>query len=167
MIPGIISGYNKLRKEIMSYLKNEVLSEKEKKKFILLIILFCASLVLNEAFAQTVPVSKLSQNKYALQNLKQALSSENCGIKRSAIYLIGKYKIAEGEIMLEKMLNKEKDPCSKILITLVLLELNEPKGLLALKELAKTELNAESRRLATFTFNEYLINDLETIEVKR
>ena len=69
--------------------------------------------------------------------------------------------------MLEKMLGKEKDPCSKILITLVLLELNEPKGLLALNELAKTELNAESRRLATFNFNEYLINDLETIEVKR
>lgn len=149
----------------MSYSKNEVLSGKEKKKFILLIILFCASLVLNEAFAQTIPISKLSQNKYALQNLKQALSSENYGIKRSAIYLIGKYKIAEGEIILEKMLHQEKDPCSRILITLVLLELNEPRGLVALKELAKTELNAESRRLATFTFNEYLINDLGTDEV--
>jgi hypothetical protein len=137
------------------------MGQKEKKKFVLLIILFCSVLFFNEAIAQNVPVSELTRNKYALQNLKSALSSENCGIKRSAIYLIGKHKIAEGEIILEKMLRTEKDPCSRILITLVLLELNEPKGLVALKELAKSDLKDETKKLATFTFNEYLINDLE------
>ncbi|MCW8810517.1 MAG: hypothetical protein OQJ93_06110 [Ignavibacteriaceae bacterium] len=145
----------------MSNLSNESMGQKEKKKFVLLIILFCSVLFFNEAIAQNVPVSELTRNKYALQNLKSALSSENCGIKRSAIYLIGKHKIAEGEIILEKMLRTEKDPCSRILITLVLLELNEPKGLVALKELAKSDLKDETKKLATFTFNEYLINDLE------
>lgn len=148
----------------MPNLNNESIGQKEKKKFVLLIILFCSVLIFNEAIAQNVPVSELTSNKYALQNLKSALSSENCGIKRSAIYLIGKHKIAEGEIILEKMLRTEKDPCSRILITLVLLELNEPKGLIALKELAKANLNKDAKRLAAYTFNEYLINDLELRE---
>jgi len=148
----------------MSNLNNESIGQKEKKKFVLLIILFCSALIFNEAIAQNVPVSKLTSNKYVFQNLKLALSSENCSVKRNAIYLIGKYKIAEGEYILEKMLRTEKDPCSRILITLVLLELNEPKGLIALKELAKANLNKDVKRLAAYTFNEYLINDLELRE---
>jgi len=148
----------------MSNLSNESISQKEKRKFVLLIILFCSVLITNEAVAQNVSLFELTKNKYAVQNLKSALSSENCSLKRSAIYLIGKYKIAEGEIILEKMLRTEKDPCSRILITLVLLELNEPKGLIALKELAKANLNKDAKRLAAYTFNEYLINDLELRE---
>jgi hypothetical protein len=153
-----------LRRKTMSNLNNESIGQKEKKKFVLLIILFCSVLIFNEAIAQNVPVSKLTSNKYAFQNLKLALSSDNCSVKRNAIYLIGKYKIAEGEYILEKMLRTEKDPCSRILITLVLLELNEPKGLIALKELAKANLNKDAKRLAAYTFNEYLINDLELRE---
>ena len=148
----------------MSNLNNESIGQKEKKKFVLLIILFCSVLIINEAVAQNVSLSELTKNKYALQNLKSVLSSENCSLKRSAIYLIGKYKIAEGEIILEKMLRTEKDPCSKILITLVLLELNESKGLAALKELTKAKLAEKIKRLATFTSNEYLINDRELRE---
>jgi hypothetical protein len=145
-------------------MKDEGMGQKEKRKFVLLIILFCSVLIFNEAIAQNVPVSKLTSNKYAFQNLKLALSSDNCSVKRNAIYLIGEYKIAEGEYILEKMLRTEKDPCSRILITLVLLELNEPKGLIALKELAKANLNKDAKRLAAYTFNEYLINDLELRE---
>ena len=148
----------------MPNLNNESLGQNEKKKFVLLILLFCSVLIINEAIAQNVPVSELTGNKYALQNLKQALSSDNCSVKRNAIYLIGKYKIAEGEYILEKMLGIEKDPCSRILITLVLLELNEPKGVIALKELAKVNLNKDAKRLAAYTFNEYLINDLDLKE---
>jgi len=148
----------------MSNLNNEIIGQKEKKKFVLLIILFCSVLIINEAIAQNVPVSELTGNKYAFQNLKLALSSDNCSVKRNAIYLIGKYKIAEGEIILEEMLKAEKDPCSRILITLVLLELNEAKGLVALKELAKTELKEDTKRLATSTFHEFLINDNELMD---
>jgi hypothetical protein len=148
----------------MSNLNNEIIGQKEKKKFVLLIILFCSVLIINEAIAQNVPVSELTGNKYAFQNLKLALSSDNCSVKRNAIYLIGKYKIAEGEIILEEMLKAEKDPCSRILITLVLLELNEAKGLVALKELAKTELKEDTKRFATSTFHEFLINDNELMD---
>jgi len=151
----------------MSNLNNESIGQKEKKKFVLLIILFCSVLIVNETIAQNVPLSELTKNKYALQNLKLVLLSDNCSVKRKAIYLIGKYKIAEGEYILEKMLRTEKDPCSRILITLVLLELNEPKGLIALKELAKVNLNKEAIRLAAYTFNEYLINDLEFREANQ
>ena len=152
------------KRKTMSNLNNENLDQKEKKKFILLVVLFCSVLIINEAIAQNVPVSELTGNKYAFQNLKLALSSDNCSVKRNAIYLIGKYKIAEGEYILEKMLRTEKDPCSRILITLVLLELNEPKGLIALKELAKINLSKDDKRLAAYTFNEYLTNDMELKE---
>jgi len=71
----------------MSNLSNESISQKEKRKFVLLIILFCSVLITNEAVAQNVSLFELTKNKYAVQNLKSALSSENCSLKRSAIYL--------------------------------------------------------------------------------
>jgi len=147
--------------------KNEVLDKKEKRKFILLLILFCSVLIVNEAVAQNIPITELTKNKYALQNLKLALSSDNCGVKRSAIYMIGRYKIAEGEIILENMLHTEKDPCTKVFIMLVLLELNEQKGLGALKDLAKNELNEDIIKTATHIFYEHLLNDFEFTDEKR
>jgi hypothetical protein len=58
------------------------------------------------------------------------------------------------------MLNNEQDPCNKILASLVLMELNRAKGIIALKEVSKTELTEETKKEALFTFYEHLINDM-------
>lgn len=129
------------------------------RNFTFILILLCSISFSNRAFSQNTSLSELTVNKYALQNLKVALSSDNYGIKRCAIYLIGKYKIAEGENIIEEMLVNEKDPCNKILAALVLMELNETKGITALKKMAKTDLNEEAKKMALFTFYQHLIND--------
>ena len=56
----------KLRRLKMSDSNNQILSTKEKRKFVWLIILFCSVLIINEAVAQNVSLSELTKNKYAV-----------------------------------------------------------------------------------------------------
>ena len=69
----------------------------EKRKFCLLIFLFLSVMICNETLAQKVSIKELTSQKYALDNLITGIKSDNCGLKRSAIYLVGKYSIAEAE----------------------------------------------------------------------
>lgn len=121
-------------------------------------ILLCSLFFPQDAFSQNVSLTELTPNKYALKNLETALSSDNCGIKRCAIYLIGKYKIVEGEYLIEEMLYTEKDPCNKILAALVLMELNRAKGISELKKIVKSGLTEETKKTALFTYYQHLIN---------
>ena len=122
------------------------------------VILF--SLVLSkEILAQNISIYELTPHRYALANLKAALASDNCGIKQSAIYLIGKLKIAEGENLIEEMIRKEKDPCNKIIGALVLMELNRAKGINEFKSIVKSGLTEETKKTAFFTYFQHLIND--------
>ncbi len=151
----------------MSNINIEALHNEWKRKFSFLTIFFFCLLLSNEAISQNMSLSELTPNKYAYQNLELALKCNNCGIKRSAIYLIGKYKIAEGEYMIEGMLRTEEDPCTKILAALVLMELNQAKGFSALKRLSKNDLNEETRRSALQTFYQHIINDVEINKEKQ
>ena len=145
----------------MNNINFEMLFNNWKRIFVFITIIFFSLIFSKEVFTQNISLSELTPHKYAPENLKIAISSDNCGIKRSAIYLIGKYKIAEGENLLEEMFNSEKDPCNKILAALVLMELNKTKGIIALKKLTKTELNEETKKMALFTYYEHLINDAD------
>jgi hypothetical protein len=129
------------------------------RSFIYLIIIFVSLILSKEVAAQNVSIYELTRHRYALENLKTALSSDNCGIKRSAVYLIGKLKIAEGESLIEEMIDKEEDPCNKLLCALVLTELNRAKGINELKKLVKNGLNEETKKAALFTYYQHLIND--------
>lgn len=127
--------------------------------FIIFIIIFVSLLLSKEASAQNVSVYELTPNKYALENLKAALSSGNCGIKRSAVYLIGKLRIAEGESLIEEMIYNEKDSCTRLLGAMVLTELNRAKGINELKKLVEAGLNEETKKKALLTYYQHLIND--------
>ncbi len=143
----------------MNNINFEMLYNKLKNILIFFTIIFSSLILSKELLAQNVSISELTHHRYALENLKLALSSDNCGIKRSAIYLIGKLKIAEGENLIEEMIYNEKDPCNKILAALVLMELNRAKGINELKKLVKSGLNEEAKKLALFTYYQHLIND--------
>jgi hypothetical protein len=137
-------------------------TKKEKRKFVLLVFLFLSAMICNETVAQNVSIKVLTPNKYALENLKASLNSENCGVKRHAIYLAGKYRIAEAEEILLEQLKNEKLPCNRILIALVLYELGSQKALIAVGDLVKNEYNAKARRKATHIYYQYLKNDKTT-----
>jgi HEAT repeat protein len=104
-------------------------------------------------------IKELSGNKYALQNLVAGIKSDNTGVKRSSIYLAGKYKIAESENALISQLKVEKDPSTRILIALVLYEMGSDNALLEIKKLSQTDKDLKVRRMATHIYNEFLIND--------
>jgi HEAT repeat protein len=118
-----------------------------------------AAVLTGSVYAQKNSIKDVTPNKHALENLVAGIHSDNTGVKRSAIYLAGKYRIAESEEALIAQLKEENDPSTRILIALVLYEMGSEEGLLEVKELSLTDKDARVRRMATQIYNEYLVND--------
>jgi len=125
----------------------------------LLTVILLAVAIMSTGFAQKNSIKDVTNNEYALKNLIVGIKSDNTGVKRSAIYFAGKYRIAEVEDVLINQLNEEEDASTRILIALVLFEMGSEEGLLEVQELSQNDENAKVRRMATQIFNEYLIND--------
>jgi K+ transporter len=126
------------------------------------LILSCLLLVFllsTDLEAQSNSIKKITKNKYALDNLIAGLKSENCSIKRNAIYLAGKYRIKEVKYVLLNQLKNENEPCTRILIAHVLYEMGYSDGLHTVKDLMQTNEDEKTRRMATQTYYEYLKND--------
>jgi HEAT repeat protein len=128
-------------------------------KTTLLTVTLAATLLIGAGFAQKNSIKDVTSNKHALENLVAGIHSDNTGLKRSAIYFAGKYRIAESEEALIAQLNEENDPSTRILIALVLYEMGSEEGLLEVKELSLKDEDARVRRMATQIYNEYLVND--------
>ena len=124
----------------------------------LLIFLLFVVLSGTDCLAQTNSIKKITSNKYALDNLIASIKSENCGIKRSAIYFSGKYRIKESEKALLDELKRENEACTKILIALVLYELGNYDGLMYVQGLSDTLNNNSSRRRATDMYFGFINN---------
>ena len=137
-------------------MKLEILS-RTKLVIASLSLLFVATA--GEITAQTNSIKELTNNKYALDNLLDGIKSDNDGVKRSSIYFVGKYRIAEAEEVLIEQLKEEQNPSNRILIAFVLYELGSEEGLLAVKKLADNDDNQKVRRMSTHIYNEYLTND--------
>ena len=118
-----------------------------------------AAVLTGSVCAQKNSIKDVTPNKHALENLVAGIHSDNTGVKRSAIYFAGKYRIAETEEALITQLKKEIDPSTRILIALVLYEMGSEKGLLEVKDLSMNDKDAKVRRMATQIYSEYLIND--------
>lgn len=125
----------------------------------ILIFIMVVFFMVTNSSAQTNSINEITKNKYALDNLIAGIKSENCGIKRSAIYFAGKYRINEVKDVLLEQLNSENEACIRILIALVLYELGEPKGLLAVKNFIETDEDLKSRRMATQIYYDFLKHD--------
>lgn len=116
-------------------------------------------LLMSSGFAQKNSIKDVTPNKHALENLAAGIHSENDGVRRSAIYLAGYYRITEAEDALIDQLKSEKNTNTRILISLVLFELGSEKGLLEVKDLSLNDEDAKVRRMAMQIYNEYLVND--------
>ncbi len=122
-------------------------------------LLFVATI--GELTAQTNSIKDITNVKYALDNLLDGIKSENDGVKRSSIYFVGHYRIAEAEEALIEQLKKEQNPSNRILIALVLYELVSEDGLLEVKKLASNDDNQKVRRMSTHIYNEFLTKDFK------
>ena len=124
-----------------------------------LILVMVVSFMVTNSSAQSNSINEITKNKYALDNLIAGIRSENCGIKRSAIYFAGKYGIKEVKDVLLEQLNSRNEACTRILIALVLCELGEPKGLLSVKNQIESDEYQKSRRMATQIYYDFLKHD--------
>ncbi|HZW39520.1 MAG TPA: HEAT repeat domain-containing protein [Ignavibacteriaceae bacterium] len=119
------------------------------------------TLVLTLALTLTLGyMNVLGQNtdrlhKNGIPNLKQAVQSENTGLKKSAIYMAGKYKIAEMVEPLVNQLAKEDDDNVKVLIALSLYEIGDEKGIDAIQDLAYRENPGRVKRMTEALVYEY------------
>jgi HEAT repeat protein len=90
-----------------------------------------------------------------IDNLKIALRSENTGLRKSAIYLTGFYGMREMVPVLVDQLKREESADVKILTALVLLKIEDPRGIRAIEELSIRDDNARVRRMSKAILNEF------------
>ena len=120
---------------------NEMKSRYAGKKFAVLLLV--VSFVTNISVAQKNNEQlKLCSN--AKQNLIMALNSDNAGLKRSAVYFAGYYKVYEAVESLADLLNSTSaDVSAKTLAAYALHQIGDEECLDALKEAANN--NSDKR----------------------
>ena len=99
-------------------------------------------------------------NEYSLESLKKGIQSDNPGLRRSAIYMAGLYRIDEVVETLVDQLDKEKIPSNRVLIALSLYNIGNPEGMEAVKDLAARDKDKEVKRMGTVLYRQFAdIND--------
>ncbi len=83
----------------------------------ILLILFLLSV---NMFAQETKNVIFSLNDESIGNIKNAIQSNNPGLRKSGIYFAGKYAVEEVSETLLDQLKKEEDPSLRVLIVRVL-----------------------------------------------
>jgi len=92
--------------------------------------------ILNEKNVNNYEQKVLSKN--ASQNLIMALSSPNDGLRMSAVYFIGKYKLTEFEKDVIELMEKETDTNSKKLLAVCLFQMGTNCCIANLEKIAKS-----------------------------
>lgn len=120
-------------------------------KNLIVTTVLAAVLIYSSANAQSTQKEICKKFQY---NLVTAIQSENTGLRKSGIYLAGKYEIDELTGTLIDALNKEKDPSVKILIGLALYRIDNEEGFEAIKNIAAVEKDKEARRMFNAIVNQ-------------
>ena len=107
-------------------------------------------------FAQPIPITDVTKNEYALDNLKSGINSENIGVRKSAIYFAGKYRIAEVVNCLVERLENEEEASIRLLIAYSLYEIKNHEGMNADKELSIKYNDIKVKRMSSNLYKEYL-----------
>jgi HEAT repeat protein len=107
------------------------------------------------AYAKTNPTDPNMKGRNAVENLKNGIKSENEGLKKSAIYYAGYYRVSETVPVLTETVKNETEPSTKILIALVLYRIGDEKGINLVKNMADSDKNTEVRRMCTCIYNAY------------
>jgi HEAT repeat protein len=97
--------------------------------------------------AQNIDKSKIVNDKKCVKNLAAGISSENAGLKNSAIYYAAKYKVTGTTKALIQQLKKEESPKTRALIVYSLLMIGDDDGISAACEYATSELDEYVRKI--------------------
>lgn len=97
----------------------------------------------------------LTQNSHAKENLIKALNSDNDGVRKSAIYMVGSYKLADFANVLVDRLENENNESIRLLIAYALFETMDAEGLDAVKVLANKDKSQKVRNISSLIYQEY------------
>jgi HEAT repeat protein len=130
-------------------------SRKQTAAALALTLLLVTGINLN-LFAQPNPISNVTNNEYALENLKSGINSENSGVRKSSIYLARKYRVAEVVTCLVERLGKEDEPSVRLLIAYSLYEIKDSEGMKAVKELSMNDSDEKVMRISNNIYQEFI-----------
>lgn len=122
--------------------------------------LFFAALLLvlgTRADAQAVK-DQIGQAKFdkAVENYLAALKTENDGLRRSAIYMLGQFKADEATIPLMGVLRNGKDEGSRVAAAWALCKIGGAVGVYAVKQAVRFDESAKVQAHAAWYFNLYV-----------
>lgn len=113
----------------------------------------------NSIIAQKSKDVIVSINENSIGNLKNAIKSENPGLRKSGIYFAGKHSVKEVSETLLDQLNVEKDPSLRVLIIRVLYIIENDKFLDEIYYLAMNDENVRVRKMASAIYEAMQINN--------
>ena len=113
----------------------------------------------NNIIAQKSKDVIVSINENSIGNLKNAIKSENPGLRKSGIYFAGKHSVKEVSETLLDQLNVEKDPSLRVLIIRVLYIIENDKFLDEIYYLALNDENVRVRKMASAIYEAMQINN--------
>ncbi len=94
-------------------------------------------------------------NDYSIKSLKQGIQSDNPGLRKSAIYMAGLYRIDEAVETLIEQLEKEKLASTRVLIALSLYNIGNPDGMEAVNKLTMKDKDKEVKRMGTVLYRQF------------
>ena len=101
--------------------------------------------------------TEIPQN--SIDNLILGIQSENCGLCRSCIYYVGKYKIDEAVNSLIERVRKESNPHTRILIAISLYQIGNKHGIFELDRMGYNDPDEYVKEICRNIYNEYLANE--------
>ena len=132
-----------------------------KAKNYLFFITLLLTILLSNQFLGKSPKSnsEVEVPKYAIDNLILGIQSENCGLCRSCIYFVGKYKIDEAVNTLIDRVRNETKPQIRILIAIALYQIGNEHGIFELDKMGYNDPDYNVREICRNIFNEYMSNE--------
>ena len=107
--------------------------------------------------------SKVTIEKYelpdnAVKSLIQGIKSDNPGLRKSAIFYAGQYKLEAAVDCLIEELQKEDDPGTKILIALSLYKIGNPIAIEYINDMANYSEDTNLKNMFSAIYNEFILN---------
>ncbi len=124
-------------------------------KSVTVLAVLLAVLMISQTGLQAQSSNYKNINEYSLESLKKGIQSDNPGLRKSAIYMAGLYKIDEVVETLVEQLGKEKIPSNRVLIALSLYNIGNTEGMEAVKIMAAGDKDKEVRRMSTVLYRQF------------
>lgn len=118
-------------------------------------VLLSLTMLTVSASAQKLPDTKPEFSENEIGNLLMAISSDNPGLKKSGIYLAGKYKIDETVNLLLEEIKNGKNDSLKCLVALSLYRIGDETGIETIAQIARYGKSQDLKKLCRAIYQVY------------